>query len=189
MEEFHGMRLSLRVRGRRVRSRALSGIFRGREETARPSVPRARLRNPASSHRNAEEARLKALLQAARMNYNNFASRISAPRTVPISRPPVVPAPEVVRKPRKAARRRLSTAAALLFTLPFLIQSPRAQAADISGSFPNAAPAFISPQGLSDAGSFGKTGLSPVTEILLGIGVAVAAIQSRHLLGRGELEC
>jgi hypothetical protein len=118
------------------------------------------------------------------MNYNNFASRISAPRVIRISNSSV-PVPEPVKKPRKQTRRRLAAAAALLLLLPSLIQGARTHAADLS----NSAPAFISSQALPDAGSLAKERLSPITAVLLGIGLAVAAIQGRLLFGRGELEC
>jgi hypothetical protein len=127
--------------------------------------------------------------QAALMNYNNFASRISAPRAARVSRPPV-PAPETARKPRKPVRRRLSTAAALfLLALPLFIPAGGAHAAGVPGSFPDATPAFISVNGLSEPGSFGMAGLSPITEALLGIGLAVAVIQARLLFGNRQLEC
>jgi hypothetical protein len=120
------------------------------------------------------------------MTYNNFASRISAPRVTQLPHLPV-PAPATVKKPRKPTRHRISAAAALLL-FPCLILGATTRAADIA-SFPDAAPAFISAQALPDAGSFGKMGLSPITEALLGIGVAVALIQARLLLSRAELEC
>jgi hypothetical protein len=126
--------------------------------------------------------------QAARMNYNNFASRISPRRGIPTSHPPV-PAQKAVRKPRKQTRRRLSTAAALFLILPFLLQGAWTHAADIPGSLPDAAPTCISTRPFSDPGSFGKRGPSAITEVLLGIGVAVAVIQARLLFGNHELEC
>jgi hypothetical protein len=80
-------------------------------------------RKTASKEGNAEQAPSAATRQSPRMNYHNFASRISLPRlsSIPQTKLPAKPARKPVRRP--LIRRSLATAAAAAILLSLSLRS------------------------------------------------------------------